>query len=457
LHMTEYALNGANLSLKEGLDFHPHSRVSRWVPGTRMSYCNSGPPVAAYIVEKITGQKFEDYIEEQFFQPMGMETMTYFASEQYKQLGAALYIDKDPQQYWNIGVRPSGAINASPKDMARMLRFFINRGRIGSLQLISEPSLKRMETPSSSTGARAGLESGYGLSNYSTPHKSFVYRSHTGGVAGGLTDFSYLPTHQVGYVVMINSGDGNALYRIRELIRNYQTKDLASDKVSSSRVGPIPDKGITGYYVPINPRVQMAYNIERILHIRSIWENDKFIFSNNLLGGRIATYVSIGNKQYVSAETGKISLVQVNDPLVGEAIHEDTQVLMRVSPLLAFGQLILGALWIIYGIGCSNNISVGLWPYCTSILFLALCLLQVVGMKNPLELLGQVGFVSVALMVLSICFALAALGSGINLIKKRKAKIDRRIYWHLAILSALHLMVTGYFLWHGVIGIRTWT
>ena len=83
IHLTEYALNDPALSLKQGLDYHPHSRTSRWMPGTRMAYCNSGPPVAAYIVEKITGQTFEDYVEEHFFQPMGMESMTFFASEAY--------------------------------------------------------------------------------------------------------------------------------------------------------------------------------------------------------------------------------------------------------------------------------------------------------------------------------------------------------------------------------------
>ena len=40
-HLTEYAHNDSvPVSLKEGLDFHPHSRISRWIPGTRMAYCN---------------------------------------------------------------------------------------------------------------------------------------------------------------------------------------------------------------------------------------------------------------------------------------------------------------------------------------------------------------------------------------------------------------------------------
>jgi len=43
------------MTLREGLDYYHHSRISA---GGRNAhgYCNSGPPVAAYIVEKITGQ-----------------------------------------------------------------------------------------------------------------------------------------------------------------------------------------------------------------------------------------------------------------------------------------------------------------------------------------------------------------------------------------------------------------
>jgi hypothetical protein len=58
LHLREYAKQAPdNMGVREGLDYDHHSRTSRWRPGTRMSYCNSGPPVAAYIVEKLTGQK----------------------------------------------------------------------------------------------------------------------------------------------------------------------------------------------------------------------------------------------------------------------------------------------------------------------------------------------------------------------------------------------------------------
>ena len=114
IHLPEYAHNDpAPATLKEGLDYHPHSRVSRWRPGTRTSYCNAGPPVAAYVVEKITGQDFEAYVDENFFAPLQMNTATFRLSEGVMQNGATLYSNGLEEDYWHIIMRPSGAINAS--------------------------------------------------------------------------------------------------------------------------------------------------------------------------------------------------------------------------------------------------------------------------------------------------------------------------------------------------------
>ena len=64
MHLREYAKDASSqMGLREALDYDHQSRISRWPPGTRMAYCNSGPSVAAYIVEKLTNQWFEDFVE----------------------------------------------------------------------------------------------------------------------------------------------------------------------------------------------------------------------------------------------------------------------------------------------------------------------------------------------------------------------------------------------------------
>ena len=356
-HFNAYALNKPNLSLKEGLDFHPHSRISRWIPGTRRSYSNSGPNVAAYIVEKITKQSFEDFIEKNFFQPMGIENMTYFATDSYNEFASILYVNKIPQDYWHLMTRPSGSINASPKDMAKMVQFFINRASIDGLKLISDESLMRMETASTTIGDRAGLEIGYGLSNSSSSHKNFIYRTRIGGVHGGLTDFSYLPELNVGYVIMINSENWEALNQITNLISDFQVNDIAKTETPVLKTPCKSEINISGYYTKLKPRFQMAAFLDRILSVQHIWQKSDTIFGQKQLGGEIEKYLCLNENQFISIETGKIAMVKAKDPLEGDVLQANGRIFKKSSTALVFGQLIFICLWFL---GIISSIILGI-------------------------------------------------------------------------------------------------
>lgn len=88
-----YSHQDATITLKDALDFHPRYRKSRWAPGTRYAYNNAGPAIAAYIVKKITGQVYEDYVQAQFFNPFQMSSITFFESDLFKQRGATAVLE----------------------------------------------------------------------------------------------------------------------------------------------------------------------------------------------------------------------------------------------------------------------------------------------------------------------------------------------------------------------------
>src|SRR5258708_31122680 len=264
LHLPEYAKDAKGMTLRQGLDYYQHSRVSRWRPGTRMSYCNSGPPVAAYIVEKITGQRFEDYVTANFFLPIGMKTATYF--EQPSPQLTTLYNGdgKTPLPYWNILQRPAGAINASANDMAAYVQFYLNRGAVGGVQVVPAADIDRMETLTRTWEAQQGLKAGYGLSNYTSFHDGFVYHGHNGGVNGGLTDMSYMPEYGVGYFYSINAGNGEAFGKIGDAIRAYITRSLQRPAVPAPGPLPADAQQYVGWDEPASPRNQISFFLDRI-------------------------------------------------------------------------------------------------------------------------------------------------------------------------------------------------
>jgi CubicO group peptidase (beta-lactamase class C family) len=478
MHLAEYAKDAKGMTLKQGLDYYQHSRVSRWRPGTRMSYCNSGPPVAAYIVEKISGQRFEDYVTQNFFLPIGMKTATYF--EQPSPQLATLYQDdgKTPFPYWNILLRPAGAINASANDMAAYIAFYLNRGAVGGVQVVPAASIDRMETPTRTWEAQQGLKAGYGLSNYTSIHDGFVYHGHNGGVNGGLTEMSYLPEYGVGYFYSINSGNGDAFGKIGDAIRAYVTRSLQRQPVPAVAPLPADAQQYAGWYEPASPRNQVTYFLERLLGIQRI----RFAGGNLLLSSmseRDQPFVPVSGEQF-----RYLPKKDHAEPIAtGALITPNGEgrfvflggTLRRIPTWFAFGEIALVAwfllafiaillyapFWIIGGFIKKRRRpaerSMRLWPLFAVLSLLAFVQIFKLSSSDILNRLGSVTGYSVGLFLTSLLFALFPLLSLLALWKARKQPIRGYVRWFSIAVTSVLVIATAYLAWWGVIGIRTWS
>ncbi len=475
LHIVESSTSGEDRSLRDALDIHPHSRSSRWAPGTRSSYTSSGPAVAAYIVEKVTGKTYEDYIRENLFDPMGMEAMTFYRSEKYMQNGVTLYIDGNPIDYYMHALfRPSGSINASPKDMANMVSFFLNRGITDSTRLISESSLQRMETPSTTAGAKAGLKYGYGLGIYTSDHNGHTYYKHGGSLEGSRSDFSYLPEYGVGYSVQINSGNRQAINNIADLIRNYQTKDLPKPEptdISTKSAVVFPEGG---FYQQINPRNDLPIKLPT-LSAEQFWKDGNTLYNQYpAFIGKIDKFIPVDDSLYQSLLINKTNLALVTDPVAGEVLEiagseGGTLTLGRVNGAFLLLKIIILSLWILFllkaflwlpfwgyqywkgRIPTGAHVQVRLWPVLAGLFSLLTAFLIIIA-----EVLAGPGVISISLMLCKIPFFAAAVYSLIVVIRFRNHSLKRSVYIPAAILSVLHTLVVCYLLWHDLTGIRTW-
>jgi hypothetical protein len=475
MHLVEYASSDPQpLTLKEGLDLHPHSRQSRWKPGTRSSYCNSGPPVAAYIVQKITGQDFEEYVRENFFDPMGMETMTYRLSEDVEEHGVTLYQGGEPEDYWHISLRPSGSINASPKDMAKFVRFFLDRGRVDGEPLVSEASIKRMESVASTPAAAAGQGTGYGLHNYTSTYERWAFRAHNGGVNGGLSDLSYLPEAGRGYHFAINSGNGEAFGRISRLVRGYLTRDLEPpDAPEPVELAPVHMQ-LAGLYRAINPRQEVTRFLDYLLNIQKLYVDDGKLARRGLLGGDVRYFLPVSDRLFMEEESGLVSMSAVEDALAGPVIHANTLVLQKASPLVVYGTLVIAILWaasivisipylLVWGvrrlrgrIPGGATIRVRTWPLLAGLSFLVFFGLLAATISDPFDSLGKPTAVSITVFIASLAFAVFAMLGLAEAWWARKTPMNRVNYWYSATSSVLHVLVALYLFSFGIIGLVTW-
>lgn len=479
IHLAEYAYSAPDsMTTKEALEYHPDSRKSRWVPGTRHAYCNSGAAVVAYIIEKITGKKYEDYIDDTFFKSLNMPSTSYFKTDLYQQKGATLYTNNKPEDYWYIIYRAAGSINSSPKDMANFLQFLLLRGSTSNQQLISEVSVDRMETPQTTLANPYGVKAGYGLANYTSGYNDFniAFHGHNGGVLGGVTELSYSNQLQAGYVVMLNAGNGMALDRISKTIRGYLTKDYQIVKPEAIAL-PEKFKTLNGYYTPINYRNQMSRFMIATFGVMKFRTDDKYLYRSPLFGGWESKDYAINDQYLIESWTGLPAIALVSDPIEGELVQVSTDLFKPVSAIQVFltfdlfiflilttiVSLIAAMFWggrrIIKRVPKDTSVSMRLWPLVCGLVFVSY-MISISLAQVSLRAYGSITFVSLMVFVLSIAYPLMTLWSLIKIIRYKfqsgESTVSKWIFYYALFYTKLNLLMSIYLAYYGLFALRTW-
>lgn len=259
-HPNWFYFKGPVLSLRRALEKKAHLRRVRWQPGTRFSYSSAGFVLAGYILEKVSGQRYEDYLKQILLEPIGMRTSTVGSSEECRRLLAVGY-DRDTKPFpvWYDYDEPAGAMNSSIKEMALFVQFLLNRGAVGNAQIISDDLFNRIGKPSSTLAAETGLESGYSFGIGTSYRGGAKWLSHGGAVPGFLAEYSVSLDNGLGYVVLQNSFDLSFYDDVFTRVRSYVNSHVDSVIPPPS---PLVSASVLdtycGYYEPRNPRLQLV-------------------------------------------------------------------------------------------------------------------------------------------------------------------------------------------------------
>jgi len=244
-----------DISMHEVLQRFQRPRRVRWKPGTRMSYSNPGYGLAGYIVEKVSGGTFEEYVKQELLKPLGMKHSDFRLSDSNRELLAQGYNKfQEPVKYRNIYLRPAGDLKSSPTEMAQLIRMFLNRGKVADIQLLRPESIVRMEEVQTTEAARAGVKRGYGLGLFNQMDGGHVWYGHHGGILGFLSTFQYSPQQGVGYVVLINRFSVEAWNELKDLLSGYLAREQPTRSFPQIELGETQMSEYVGYYEKTNPR-----------------------------------------------------------------------------------------------------------------------------------------------------------------------------------------------------------
>lgn len=462
-------------TLAEGLCLAREVRTSRWRPGTRSSYSNVGPSVAAAIIEKLTGQRFEDYVAANLFTPLGMETADYFLSERSRPLLTTLYGkgDRRALPYHHIVLRPSGGLNASARDMAALLWFFLRRGEGPGGRVLSEASIVRMETPTSGWGAKAGLKLGYGLGSYTSYVTGSVWHGHGGHVEGAHTEMRYLPEQGVAYFFSINAEGQEAFEAIDQEIRGFVAPDALAEVIPPGQ--PIPQAlkaDLAGWYADDSPRQQVMVPMTRPFGFSRVrFEGDRLQIrrltgptrTNAFLGGCLFRLEARGLPSLATLDTpeGRViqlpssTLRQVGAPRVAAFLLGTLLFALSVLSVLGFA-LVWGPRWLLGRMAGVPAMRVRVMPLLAVLSLAASSVLFLVSLNDFFVRFGVRTIWSMGYCALTWAFAACSFGSVVVALLAFRERGNRWAYFHSLVVSLVFVAVTVYLALGGWIGLRTW-
>ncbi len=189
-------------SLADWVSTNPLMPLS-FQPGLKWEYSNSGINAIGRIVEVISKQPYEQFLDQRLFQPLGMLDTTFHPKgEHLKRTVKSYKLDPEtrklspvtlahlngPVGSTRLTVSPSGGLFSTASDTLRFYQFIANGGTWNGKRLLSEKSVKEMTRTQSGeieTGFVEGMSWGLGFAVVKAPQlRSSMFSKGTFGHGG---------------------------------------------------------------------------------------------------------------------------------------------------------------------------------------------------------------------------------------------------------------------------------
>ncbi|HOY78707.1 MAG TPA: serine hydrolase domain-containing protein [Hyphomonadaceae bacterium] len=230
-------------------------------PGTKWLY-SASVDIQGYIVQKLSGQKFGEYLKANIFTPLGMNDTSFFVTEANKPRFTDVYHwDKDKKALVKNEDRPDrpgftdpnrlesggGGLVSTTHDYARFTQMFLQKGQLAGATLLKPETVELMRTNAigtlgvSTDGTRPngldGVSFGLDFAIYDEPSKTmqpYAKGTHYWGGAAG-TWFWIDPATDLVFVGMIQQMGG---FRPDAMNFRNDSAKLVYEAISASAAAP---------------------------------------------------------------------------------------------------------------------------------------------------------------------------------------------------------------------------
>jgi len=186
-----------------------------FAPGTRWRYSNSGYAVLAMVVERISGERYKDFLQHRIFAPLGMaHTLAYVQGGNEVRNRAFGYRYASDASTWQFADQSStsavlgdGGIYSSIEDLAKWDRALTANALLTKKE--AEPAYTPVRVPGGVQLPNGGA-SDYGFGWFLDVYKGHRRMWHYGDTSGFHTAIQRFPEDRITTIVLANRTDVDA-------------------------------------------------------------------------------------------------------------------------------------------------------------------------------------------------------------------------------------------------------
>lgn len=231
-----------NLTLAEAV-LVSSQRPLEFEPGSKWAYCNAGIDTLGRLVEIASGRRFEEFLDDRVFQPLGMHNTTFYPTPAQLARVAAVYDQQDGRLVRNdkliLGPTPqakhpipAGGLFSTADDLAKLYQAMLHRGAVGEKRILSERSVAEMtkvQTGDLACGFVPGMSFGYGWAVVNKPQDVTAMLSPgTFGHGGAFGTQGWIDPHRGVYVILLIQRTGLKNGDASEMRREFQRLAFAA-------------------------------------------------------------------------------------------------------------------------------------------------------------------------------------------------------------------------------------
>ena len=181
-------------------------------PGTKWKYSGGGFSILQLIIEEVTQQNFEDYMQAEILYPLGMTSSSYTIDKKIMKASSLEYNNFGEEIDFELFTAQAAAgLHTTIDDFTKFAQasLYANKNNKKNQQILSASIIQQMMEPAPASNGRYGL----GYSVDSIQGTSVTLRGHGGANSGWHAYLQVDPVTNDGFIMVTNGGAGHNIYR----------------------------------------------------------------------------------------------------------------------------------------------------------------------------------------------------------------------------------------------------